>query len=361
MIRVLLILFSIIALNANEFSISKVKKLYLNKSFVVNAKVIQSSTQKEDISSYFSGKIVDYFIKEGEYVKKGQKLALVESVEFFEQNKRLAKLESRYKVAKALYEDGKKLYNIGTLSKVELQKLSLELKLLTEDIDNLKKRVDMVERVSKNRFFIKSNKEAYLSKVYLPKNKLFDKNSILFSLSSKKLSLEAYLPLKYQSTLNQIIKATTTIQNHTYQLKLSKILPQLDSKTKQIVAIFEFIGDNHTLFLGSFVDLKLFLKTKKSYNTVKKSAITFLGGEWVVFIPKDIQEHHQDDIDIDEEKDDEHHHDELEFDFKVIKILDRNSEVVAIEGLKENESYIDNDTHHIKSLLLKSSIGGHGH
>jgi hypothetical protein len=45
----------------------------------------------------------------------------------------------------------------------------------------------------------------------------------------------------------------------------------------------------------------------------------------------------------------------------VVKILKKFDDYVAIEGLNEHEDYVSDKSYYIKSLLLKSSLGGHGH
>ena len=54
-------------------------------------------------------------------------------------------------------------------------------------------------------------------------------------------------------------------------------------------------------------------------------------------------------------------HEEVPYNIKVVKILKKFDKYVAIEGLKEHEDYVSDKSYYIKSLLLKSSLGGHGH
>jgi hypothetical protein len=169
------------------------------------------------------------------------------------------------------------------------------------------------------------------------------------------------------------------------------------------------------------VDSKLSIGEPKSYLAVKKSALSFFNNEWVVFVPEHHEEeghdekhdkkedakHQEDDAhaghdhashkEESHEKDDHkghdhakeekehdnhgehedaghdekeehkgHGHDEEEeeevpYGIKVVKILKQNENWVAIEGLAEHEDYVSDRSYYIKSLLLKSSLGGHGH
>ena len=154
------------------------------------------------------------------------------------------------------------------------------------------------------------------------------------------------------------------------------------------------------MFVNAYVDSKLSIGEPKSYLAVKKSALSFFNNEWVVFVPESHEEegddehkeesHEKDDHDEHEghghEKEEKEHdnhgededegHDEKEehkghghdeeeeevpYGIKVVKILKQNENWVAIEGLAEHEDYVSDRSYYIKSLLLKSSLGGHGH
>jgi ABC-type Zn2+ transport system substrate-binding protein/surface adhesin len=139
------------------------------------------------------------------------------------------------------------------------------------------------------------------------------------------------------------------------------------------------------LFVNAYVDSKLSIGEPKSYLAVKKSALSFFNNEWVVFVPEhhEGEEHHDEHEDEHEKHDDhdehndahdenehekhdehghgEHEEEEVPYDIKVVKILKQNEAWVAIEGLDEHEDYVSDKSYYIKSLLLKSSLGGHGH
>jgi hypothetical protein len=123
------------------------------------------------------------------------------------------------------------------------------------------------------------------------------------------------------------------------------------------------------LFVNTFLNSKIFFGKGKSYLTVKKSALSFFNNEWVVFVPEQHKEHdsHEETRrggamsppDTHNEK--EHEEEEVPYNIKVVKILKKFDKYVAIEGLKEHQDYVSDKSYYIKSLLLKSSLSGHGH
>ncbi|RUM77054.1 MAG: hypothetical protein DSZ12_00810, partial [Sulfurovum sp.] len=63
-----------------------------------------------------------------------------------------------------------------------------------------------------------------------------------------------------------------------------------------------------------------------------------------------------------EEHHDEHDtHEEVPYQAKVIEVISYAGDSVAIKGLKENEAYVSDGVYFIKSAMLKSSLGEHGH
>jgi len=129
---------------------------------------------------------------------------------------------------------------------------------------------------------------------------------------------------------------------------------------------------------------------------VKKSALTLFKGEWVVFVEKEHEEASHNDEKSDHEKEETHEHDdhghdahkedkehedhetethneeeeehghdeskeELPYEAKVVHVIAYAGEYVAVEGLKAEEEYVSDGVYFVKSMILKSSLGEHGH
>ena len=73
-----------------------------------------------------------------------------------------------------------------------------------------------------------------------------------------------------------------------------------------------------------------------------------MNNEWVIFIPNEEETSHTEDK-------------EQEFKSLDIKIIQENDEYVAVEGIEENQKYVRDEPYKVKSLVLKSSLGEHGH
>jgi len=106
---------------------------------------------------------------------------------------------------------------------------------------------------------------------------------------------------------------------------------------------------------------------------VKKTALSLFKGEWVVFTEKEHEEEKSshDEHDHNAHKDEAEHegegheeqeeHEEAPYTAKVVEIIAYVGDDVAIKGLKANEEYVSEGVYFVKSMILKSSLGEHGH
>jgi multidrug efflux pump subunit AcrA (membrane-fusion protein) len=125
------------------------------------------------------------------------------------------------------------------------------------------------------------------------------------------------------------------------------------------------------LYLNQYVGATIYTQKDQNYLSVKKSALTFFQNEWVVFVPvqkkpsakqeehKEHGEHGEDE----HEKDGEHDEDKESstYEARVVEIITKDDDYVAIRGLEVGESYVSDKSYYVKSMLLKSAIGEHGH
>jgi ABC-type Zn2+ transport system substrate-binding protein/surface adhesin len=113
---------------------------------------------------------------------------------------------------------------------------------------------------------------------------------------------------------------------------------------------------------------------------VKKSALTLFQGEWVVFVKKDhedMEEDHAKEDDHEEHGDHEEHeheteeahgehehdeaHEEVPYEPQVVEIIAYAGEEVAVKGIEAGIEYVSDGVYFVKSMILKSSLGEHGH
>jgi biotin carboxyl carrier protein len=359
---------------AVDVPIDEVKKRIFSESITTNSQVVQLSSDTSTVMARWGGKIISYHLKEGDKIKNGQLVATIESIELTSQIAKLKALKHQLSVINKNYEMIKKLYNIGLESLQKLNQQEEEYTLILSEIEIIKSQLALIKGRIGNRYKIYAQTTGQVEKVLAPLHSVVDSNEPLISILKGKESflIKSFIPLKYATKIRVGQKGSIIYGEQEYQMKIIQILPTIDRQTQKMTVLSKLYSPVNNLFVNTFLDSKLFLGKGKSYLTIKKSALSFFNNEWVVFVPEHHEEHekhesHKEEEHHDEKEEhkghghDEHEEEEVPYDIKVVKILKKFDDYVAIEGLNEHEDYVSDKSYYIKSLLLKSSLGGHGH
>jgi biotin carboxyl carrier protein len=424
---------------AFDVPIDEVEKRTFSESISTNSQVVQLSSAKSSLMARLGGKILNYHIKEGDSVKKGQLIATIDSLDLASQITELKGLKKQLTVVQKNYNITNKLYKIGVES---LQKLNLQAEekmVITNQIEAIKSKLSLVKGRKGSQYRVYAQSRGRVEKILAPIHSVVNENEPLVSIIKGKESflIKSFIPLKYATKIRVGQKGSIIYGEEEYKIHITQILPNIDQQTQKMTVLSVLDKTVNNLFVNTFLDSKLFLGKGKSYLTVKKSALSFFNNEWVVFVPehhkeeghkeeghkeeegheeegheekhdkKEDAKHQEDDAhaghdhashkEESHEKDDHDEHDhgkeekehnnhgehedlehdekeehkghghdeeeeeEVPYGIKVVKILKQNENWVAIEGLAEHEDYVSDRSYYIKSLLLKSSLGGHGH
>ena len=381
------VLFLTIGLWAINIPIAEVEKRSFSEIISVNSKIIQLSSSKSLVMASKGGKITKYLVKEGDKVKKGQAVARVSiitpielSINIRPLKAELKALKKRLKIANKNYNMVKKLYNIGLESEQKLNVQEEEKLSISSEIEIVKAKISTLEmgkKSSKNSYTLYAGSFGSIEKILVASHAVVDSNTALLSIVQGKESflVKSYVPLKYVNKMKLGLKGKILYGGKMYDMRITQILPALDEKTQQMQVISTLDKSIQNLLVNAYVHSELAIGTPKSYLAVKKSALSFFNNEWVVFVPKDHEEeeghkeehenHEEHEGHNEEEEHKGHGHDEAKeevpYEIKVIKIIQQNEQFVAIEGIQEHEHYVSDKSYYVKSLLLKSSLGGHGH
>jgi len=122
------------ALFALEIPTAKTQMHSFKKSVALNAKIIQLSNAQQSITSLVNGHLEKYFVKPAQDVRKGDKVALIESIEVSKMSADYLALKKQYEAAKRNYEAIEKLYKKGLNS---MQTLNAEAIKMSEIAANL--------------------------------------------------------------------------------------------------------------------------------------------------------------------------------------------------------------------------------
>ena len=362
-----------------EVPIDEVEKQIFKENIRVNSKIVQLRSAKESVMARVGGKVIKYLVKQGESVKRGDAIALIESLELSKLSSKLKLLRKQLVIHNRNYKILKNLYNTGLESLEKLNREERERDQTVSEIESIKAQLRLLGVKSRGK--IKSTYTVYaqgsgkVAEILMPRNSVVDVNTPLVSIVKGGASflVKSYVPLNYVSEVEVGQRGELLYGGKQYKMHISQILPELDEETQQIQVLSTLDESVKNLFVNAYVESKLFIGEAREYLAVKKSALSFFNNEWVVFTSKhhdeeeEHEEHHKNEHDKKEhheEKEGHHHeHEEVEvpYDINVVKIITQNDKFVAIEGLDEHSDYVSDKSYYIKSLLLKSSLGGHGH
>jgi len=400
------LLFLVVTLKGVDVPIETAQTKSFSKNIEVNSQIVQQNSAQESVMARVGGKVIAYYVEQGQSINKGDKIATIESLELSKLSSELALLRKQLIIHNKNYTLLKNLYTSGLESLEKLNKEERERDETAYKIKSLERQLKLlgVNKLQSNTYTIYAQTSGKVSEILVPKSTIVDTNKALVSIikGGESLLVKSFIPMHYVEEIRLGQKGIVFYGKHTYPIRIAQILPKLDETTQQIVVFSSLEERAKNLFINAYTRAKLTIGEPKKYVAVKKSALSFFNNEWVVFVPKEHEkeEHHEDqeahidthkghnhenheghDHDSHNEEDEEHHehehdtHDneesenehghheeqEVPYEIRVVNVIEHDKEYVAIEGLEEGERYVSDRSYYIKSLLLKSSLGGHGH
>lgn len=355
------------------------------KSIELNSQIIQLSNAKQSVTSLVSGHLEKYFVEAGQSVKDGQKIALIESILVSKMTADYISLKKQFVSLNKNYEANKKLYDKGMLSMQELNNLGIEKNSMDSKIVALRSQLQTLGIQTKNlnkatgNFILYAHSSGRVSSLLQPLHTVIREDEALISIiKDQAFYVQSYLPLKYASVIKNGQKLSVDYNGRKIVTHVTQILPELDVKTQRIVVLSSVDEKVDDLFVNTFVSSTLYFKPTQKYVAVKKSALSFFNNEWVVFIPTKKEheetehngledEKHEAHDEHGEEKHDDHdeHGERGEepslYEARVVKIILQDDEYAGVQGIELDEEYVSDKSYYVKSMMLKSSLGEHGH
>ena len=381
MTRYLLLPFVFLALatysNASAIQMAHAQKKPLGTMVHTNAKITQLSNQKQEIVSRLSGHLEAYYVKAGQLVKKGDKVALIESIAlskmsagYLSLNQQAIAAQKQKNTASTLHKKGLASANDLNKAIISLQEirskqnaLASQLRSLGIDVKNLHQATD--------KFTLYAHANGVVGKIVAPMHSNVTAQTLLMTLVNQShYYAVAYLGVDDAMRVDHQTTGWIAIDNSLYPTTFVQLLPSVDEETQRAQVLFSLDNNASKLLLGSFRQMDISLAPTKEEVMVKKTALSLFRGEWVVFVKKEHEEEAHHEEHSEHEKEDHEHdaheheheeHEEVPYAAKVVEIIAYAGDDVAIKGLKENEEYVSQGVYFVKSMILKSSLGEHGH
>jgi biotin carboxyl carrier protein len=356
------------------------------------------------VVSRLSGHIENYFVKAGKKVKDGDKVALIESMELSKMSAEYLALLQQDKAAEIQLNTSRKLYTKGLNSKNELnnfiiasQEISAKQNALASQLRSLGIKPSELTEAT-DQFILYAHADGVVGEILAPLHSNVDAQTPLMTLVNQSgYYAVAYIGVNDAMKITDKTKGWIAVSDKKYACHFIQLLPQIDEETQRAKVLFQIENSPKNLLLGTFTEIEISLEPYMDVLMVKKSALTLFQGEWVVFVEADHDDHeshkdeheehghnaleveheehghdaleveheeHDHDADEKEQKAEDHEeHKEAESPYtpRVIKIIAYSGEYAAIEGIDKDDEYVSEGVYFVKSMLLKSSLGGHGH
>ncbi|MCG3707031.1 efflux RND transporter periplasmic adaptor subunit [Aliarcobacter butzleri] len=340
---------------ANEINLENAQMRKFGKSVELNSKVIQLPSSKQSLMALLDGKIIKYYVKEGDIVKKGDKIALIQSIEISKMTAEYLALKEQLKSIEENYEGSLSLNKKDIISRQELNLQNIQRKDISAKLETIVsqlKTLDIEAKDIKNtisEYTLFAHNSGIVSSLLKTEYSAISKDTEIVSIvKEKSFYLKSYLPTTYSEYLKPGQKISTIFNGKSITSYVEKILPELDESTQRIIVLSSIEDEKIKLYSNLYLGSTLYYETDKEYISVKKTALSFMNNEWVIFVPNENETSHTEDK-------------EQEFKPLDIKIIQENDEYVAVEGIEENQKYVRDEPYKVKSLVLKSSLGEHGH
>ena len=376
MTKTLLFLLPLLAFS-NPISMEHAKVKPLGKIVKTNAQITQLSDQKQKIVSRLPGHIESYFVKTGEQIKKGDKVALIESIELSKMSAEYMALRQQGKAAKEQLATAKKLYKKGLTSQNELNQNIIEIEDVLAKQNALESQMKSLGiDASKltgatDQFTLYAHADGVVGEIFVPLHSNINAEDKLMSVVNQNgYYAIAYLGLNDAMKVSDKTTGFVTVADKKYPAHFVQLLPTIDEETQRAKVLFMMMKNPKNILINAFTEMDISLAPFTEAVMVKKSALTLFQGEWVVFVEKEHEgeAHEGEEAHGHEDHDEEEHahgghkeHEEVPYLPKVVEIIAYNGDDVAVKGLKVDEEYVSDGVYFVKSMILKSSLGEHGH
>ncbi|WP_353662349.1 efflux RND transporter periplasmic adaptor subunit [Hydrogenimonas sp. SS33] len=330
------------------------------KTVRTNAKVVQLSNQRQEIVSRIGGHLERYFVKPGAEVRRGDAVAKIKSLELSRMSAEYLALKTKRRSAKERLESTRRLYAKGLASRQDLNREEMALASIDASLNTLASQLHSLgidaKKLTKatDTLVIRAHMDGRIEKLNLPLHANFTAETPIVSLVQKSgYYAIAYLNIEDALHAPKGVKGRFTLGDESFACRYLYLMPGVDEETQRAQMLFWVESAKKPLLLNAYGEMRLQMPPYKTQTVVKRTGLTMLEGEWVLFVPAKEKEH--------EEEEEHEHHKALPYEPRVVEVLGTFGEEAAVRGIAPGEAYVSDGVWFVKSMLLKSELGEHGH
>ena len=360
-----------------------------NLSEVINANGYTKlpPQNQADVSVLLGGIIKKISIIEGQFIKEGQTLAIIENLEFTKIQEAYLTSKSNLELLTLEYERQKSLNEGNANSKKVLQKAKSEYEVEKARFNSLKKQMNTMNLSSSENatssMAITAPVSGYITDVNVKIGTNAEPGQVLFSIvdnSKMHVDLLVYEKDLQKVKVGQTINFVLTNQDNTeIQGKVFSIGKAFENETKSVAVHADITNEQQTLIPGMYVNALINVGTH-SVKAVPVDAVVKADGREFIFVLEESEEedNHEEGHDHAEghSHDDGHDHEEepaheeehgKSFHFQRIEVKTGTTQlgfvqVTVLQTIPAHAQIVLKGAYYIQSHLMKSEGGGgHAH
>lgn len=280
----------------------QLEKRNMNQEIQVNGKLELPPQERADISPLIGGIIKNIYVIEGDKVKKGQVLAIMQHPDYIQLQQDYVSALEDYNFLKEEYNRNKKLHNENVTSTTQMQKitsnynksktnvqsLEIKLKMLGFNPEKIKNGhiypyVNIVSPLNGAVSLIETNVGAFAA----PMSKLFE------VVNNNKLHAGF---LVYEKDINKIKVGqriyfhTSSVEGHEFEAEIHNISPVFEENPKALHVHADIVNKTDELIPGMYINGRI-LADDSEVTVVPNDAIVADGDKYYIFVKAKTPEH----------------------------------------------------------------------
>jgi len=319
--------------------VERVEKRRAGRILKIPAEVVENPQLSFAVYSPVEGIIRKLHVKEGDRVKKGQKLAEIYSPELADLIGEIEMAKVRTETARKIYERDRELYNQKVIQYTRFYTSQMEYERAEGELRALQEKLRSFGEVSGYHLILRSPVSGYVVRQEVVEGESVGPDRKLFDVHSHEvLWVYGWADESSARSISPGYRAEVKASQDSLKCRIDYIGHEVDQKTRRVKVRCVARNKGHLLKPGMFVTLEV-TTGKERKIVIPKSAIQEIEGKKTVFVrtkegfePREIH---------------------------VLRELD--GYVVVEEGLKEGERIAVSGTVFLKTKLVGVEEGGHAH
>lgn len=363
--------------NASEIGLGTF--FWKNLSEVINANGYTKlpPQNQADVSVYVPGMVKSINVIDGQFVKQGQTLAIIESLEFTKLQQAYLESKSNLELYEAEYKRQQTLNSENINSQKALQKAKSDFEVEKARAASLKKQLSTLNLNGSggavSTMALKAPISGYITEVNVKIGTNATPGDALFSIvDNSKMHVDL---LVYEKDLQkvkpgQLVRFTLTNQDNTEIMgKIFSVGKAFENETKSVAVHADILNEKQLLIPGMYVNALIDVGSN-NVKALPSEAVVKADGREFIFILEEIETETAHDAQKGHEHDDDHEHTEQagkSYHFQRIEVKTGTNQlgyvqITPLQKLAEDAQIVLKGAYYIQSHLLKSEgNGGHAH